>query len=88
MGNEAHRGYGVQGMGHMGNRSHGQWGTWAMGPMGHGAMGNGAHGPMGDWNIFAHSIINTGWILTKILLDIDIDVFYLNTGRFLHDGLN
>ena len=46
-----------------------------------GPMGNGAHGPMDDWDIFAHSIIITGWILTKILLDIDIDVFYLNTGR-------
>ena len=52
-----------------------------------GPMGNGAHGPMGDWDIFANNFINTGWILTKILLDIDIDVFYLNTGRFLHDGL-
>ena len=70
-------------MGHMGNGSHGPWGLWAMGP-----MGNGAHGPMGNWDIFAHSIIITGWILTKILLDIDIDVFYLNTGRFFHDGLN
>ena len=68
-------------MGHMANGAHGQWGLWAMGP-----MGNGAHGPMGDWDIFAHSIITTGWILTKILLDIDIDVFYLNTGRFFHDG--
>ena len=67
----------------MANGAHWQWGLWAMGP-----MGNGAHGPMGNWNIFAHSIIITGWILTKILLDIDIDVFYLNTGRFLHDGLN
>ena len=75
--------WGTGGMGHIGNGSHGQWGTWAMGP-----MGNGTHGPMGDWDIFAHSIITTGWILTKILLGIDIDVFYLNTGRFLHDGLN
>ena len=64
----------------MANGAYGQWGLWAMGP-----MGNGAHGPMGDWDIFAHSIIITGWILTKILLDIDIDVFYLNTGRFFHD---
>ena len=95
MGNEAHWGYGVQGymgtwaigaqgvwgtrgMGHIGNRSHGQWGSWVPWAM----------GPMGNLNIFAHNIINTGWILTKILLDIDIDVFYLNTGRFLHDGLN
>ena len=68
-------------MGHMANGAHGQWGLWAMGP-----MGNAAHGPMGDWDIFAHSIIITGWILTKILLIIDIDVFYLNTGRFLHNG--
>ena len=62
-------------MGHMGNGIHGQWGTWAM-------------GPMGDLDIFAYNIIITGWILTKILLNIDIDVFYLNTGRFFHDGLN
>ena len=63
------------GMGHMGNGPHGQWGTWAM-------------GPMGDWDIFAYNFIITGWILTKILLNIDINVFYLNTGRFFHDGLN
>ena len=43
---------------------------------------------MGNWDFFAHSIIITGWILTKILLDIDINVFYLNTPRFFHDGLN
>ena len=76
MANDAHRGYGgTRGIGHIGNRSHGQWGSWAM-------------GLMDDLNIFVHNIINTGWILTKILLDIDIDVFYLNTGRFFHDGLN
>ena len=62
-------------MGHMGNGAYGPWGLWAM-------------GPMGDLNIFANNSINTGWILTKILLDIDINVFYLNTGRFFHDGLN
>ena len=67
----------------MANGAHGQWDLWAMGP-----MGNGAHGPMGNLDIFANNFINTGWIPTKILLDIDIDVFYLNTGRFLHDGLN
>ena len=65
----------------MGNGAHGQWGTWAMEHMGHGA-----HWRMGDLHIFAHNIINTGWILTKILLDIDINVFYLDTGRFFHDG--
>ena len=62
-------------MGHMGNGAYGPWGLWAM-------------GPMGNWDIFAHSIIITGWILTKILLDIDINVFYLNTPRFFHDALN
>ena len=66
---------------HMGNGAPWQWSTWAMGH-----MGKGAHGPMGDLDFFAYNIINTGWILTKILLDIDIDVFYLNTGRFFHDG--
>ena len=89
--NEAHRGYGVQGYGPPGQRSHGQWGTWAMGHMGngaHGPWGTWAMGPMGDLNFFAYNFINTGWILTKILLDIDINVFYLNTPRFFHDGLN
>ena len=66
---------GTGGMGHMGNGAHGQWGTWAMGP-----MGNGAHGPMGNLDFFAYNFINTEWILIKILLEIDIDVFYLNTG--------
>ena len=76
-----YKGYWVQGvwvtwaMGYMGNGAHGPWGTWAM-------------GPMGDLDFFAYNFINTEWILTKILLDIDIDVFYLNTGRFFHDGLN
>ena len=56
--------------------------------MGIGGMGYRGYRPMGDWDIFSHSIITTGWILTKILLDIDINVFYLNTGRFFHDGLN
>ena len=66
------------GMGHMGNGPHGQWSTWAMGHMGNGTHGQ--CGPMGDWDIFVYNFIITGWILTKILLDIDIDVFYLNTG--------
>ena len=42
----------------------GGWGTWVMGH-----MGNGVHD---------HNFLNTAWIFTKILLDIDIDVFYLN----------
>ena len=78
--------WGTRGMGHISNRSHGQWGTWAMGPMGHGAYGQ--WGPWAIWTFLPITFINTGWILTKILLNIDIDVFYLNTGRFLHDGLN
>ena len=53
---------------------------------GTGGMGYKGYRPMGDWDIFAHSIITTGWILTKILLDIDINVFYPNTPRFFHDG--
>ena len=75
-------------MGHRGYGPHGQWVTWPMGHMSNGAYGPWAMGPMGDWDIFAHSIIITGWILTKILLDIDINIFYLNTPRFFHDGLN
>ena len=62
-------------MGHMGNGAHGPWGTWAM-------------GPISDLHIFAYNFINTGWILTKILLDIDINVFYPNTPRLFHNGLN
>ena len=41
-----------------------RWGTWVMGH-----MCNWAHD---------HNFLNTAWIFTKILLDIDIDVFYLN----------
>ena len=58
----------------MANGAHGVWGLWAMGLW--------AMGPMGDLHIFAYNFINTGWILTKILLNIDINVFYLNTSRF------
>ena len=86
-----YRGMGLWAMGHRGYGPHRQWVTWPMGHMGNGAYGPWglwAMGPMGNWNIFAHSIITTGWILTKILLNIDINVFYLNTGRFFHDGLN
>ena len=85
------QGYGVYGKWGTGYGPHRQWVTWPMGHMGNGAYGPWglwAIGPMGDWDIFADSIIIPGWILTKILLDIDIDAFYLNTGRFFHDGLN
>ena len=33
-------------------------------------------------------MVNTAWIFTKILLSIDIDVFYLYMLEFHHDGLN
>ena len=40
------------------------WGTWVM-------------GHMGIW-AHDHNFLNAAWIFTKNLLDIDIDVFYLN----------
>ena len=33
------------------------------------------------------NFLNTAWNLTKFLLDIDIDVFYLYMLEFYHDGL-
>ena len=75
------------GMGHMGNWAHdhnvgkwvswlilkiemghlGGWGTWVMGHMVNVVM-----------CLIMCNFLNTAWIFTKILLDIDIDVFYLN----------
>ena len=69
---------GTRGMGHMGNGTYGPWGLWAMGPM----------GPWAIWTFLPITSLILDGFLQKILLDIDIDVFYLNTGRFLHDGLN
>ena len=46
-------------------------------PWGMGHMGDGAHGQWGTWAM-GHNILNTAWIFTKILLHIDIKVFYLN----------
>ena len=43
-------------------------------------------GHMGNW-AHDHNFLNTAWIFTKILLDIDIDVFYLNIQSYTHDGL-
>ena len=58
-------------MGHLGG-----WGTWVMGHM---------------VNVFMCLImcnfLNTAWIFIKILLDIDIDVFYLNIQWYSLDGL-
>ena len=42
----------------------GGWGTWVM-------------GHIHKW-VHDHIFLNTAWIFTKMLLDIDIDVFYLN----------
>ena len=43
-------------------------------------------GHMGNW-ANDHNFLNTAWIFTKNLLDIDIDVFYLNIQLYCHDGL-
>ena len=84
-------------MGHMSDGAHGQWDTWAKGivvnsedidgvPWRMGHMGNGAHGQHVMCWIMCN-FLNTAWILTKFLLDIDIDVFYLNIQWFFHNGL-
>ena len=57
-------------MGHLGG-----WGTWVMGHMGDGAMGHMVNVVM---YLIMCNFLNTAWIFTKILLHIDIDVFYLN----------
>ena len=67
----------------MGNRTHGQRGIMVdiedrdEVPWGMGHMCDGAHGQWGTW-AHDHNFLNTAWIFTIILLDIDIDVFYLN----------
>ena len=71
-------------MGHMDNGTHGQrdimvntedrdGAPWVIGH-----MGNGAHGQHLVMSWIMCNFLNTSWIFTKILLDIDIDVFYLN----------
>ena len=71
--------------------TYGQQDTWAMGHMGKGVSwlilkiemgylggwGTWVMGHMGNW-AHDHNFLNTAWIFTKILLHIDIDVFYLN----------
>ena len=86
-------------LGHMGNRTHGQCDMgrsimvniedrdrvpWVMGHMGDGAPWGMGH--MGNW-AHDHNFLNTAWIFIKILLNIDIDVFYLNIQWYYHDGL-
>ena len=39
---------------------------WVMGQWGTGGMGYRGYGAMGNWDIFVHSIITTGWIVTKL----------------------
>ena len=76
--------YDIWATGHMGNGTHGQRDIMVnikdrdVVPWGIGHMGNWAHD---------HNFLNTAWIFTKILLDIDIDVFYLNIQWYSHDGL-
>ena len=50
-------------------------------PWGMGYMGNGAHGHhvCVVMCLIMCNFLNTAWVFTKILLHIDIDVFYLNT---------
>ena len=58
-------------------------------PWGMGHMGDGAHGQhvcvVMCWIMC--NFLNTAWIFTKILLHIDIDVFYLNIQWYCHNGL-
>ena len=48
---------------------------WGMGHMGDGAIGHMVNVVM---CLIMCNFLNTAWIFTKILLHIDIDVFYLN----------
>ena len=80
--------------------TYGQQDTWAMGHMGKGVSwlilkiqmgylggwGTWVMGHMANW-AHDHNFLNTAWIFTKILLHIDIDVFYLNLQWYSHDGL-
>ena len=58
-------------MGHLGG-----WGPWVMEHMVNEVM-----------CLIMCNFLNTAWIFIKILLDIDIDVFYLNIQWYCHDGL-
>ena len=80
---------------HMGNGKCGQMGImvntedtdgapWGMGHMVDGAMG---HMVNVVTCLIMCNFLNTGWIFTKILLNIDIDVFYLNIQWYSHNGL-
>ena len=57
---------------------------WGMGHMGDGAM---CHMVNVVMCLIMCNFLNTAWIFTKILLDIDIDVFYLNIQLYSQDSL-
>ena len=78
---------------HMGDRTHGQWATWAMGHMGKEVsclilkiemehLGGSGSGHMMNMYWIMCNFLNIAWIFTKILLHIDIDVFYLMCSDF------
>ena len=64
----------------LGDEAHGQRGIMVNTedrdgiPWGMGHMGDGVHGQ----HVVMCNFLNTAWIFTKVLLQIDIDVFYLN----------
>ena len=57
---------------------------WTMGHMGDGAIGHMVNVVM---YLIMCNFLNTAWVFIKILLDIDIDGFYLNIQWQSHDGL-
>ena len=58
----------------------GKWVSWLILKIEMGTLGDGAHGQhvCVVMCLIMCNFLNTAWIFTKILLDIDIDVFYLN----------
>ena len=74
MGNGAHDNNFGQ-MGIMVNTEDRDGAPWGMGHMGDGVMGHMVNVVM---CLIMCNFLNTAWIFTKILLHIDIDVFYLN----------
>ena len=61
---------------HMGNGGNGVQGVW----------GTGGIGPWAIGTFLPITPLILDGFLQKILLDIDINVFYLNTGQFFQDG--
>ena len=81
---------------HLGNGKCGQTGIMVNtedrdgAPWGMGHMSKGTHGQhvCVVMCLIMCNFLNTAWIFTKILLHIDIDVFYLTILWFFHSGLN